>query len=776
MKTVFLRELLLAFRRIVTYIAIGVGALAMAIFFVLSNLAYTSTTIASTVSFAQLVSAIAVPIFAFVVFLPSKKADTDAFYDMLPVRSAEIFFGKFLAALALFGISIAPMLLYPIISGAFSAVDHAQCYLLILVYALSEVAFLTVCCAVCVATKKCSRWLSLSICYVLGVLLLFAGIANVVISVKPVVSLVMFAAFILIVAVIIFFATRKIALAAVTFVVLEGILAAVYFYAPELFVCGFERFLDAVSIFDRLNAFTLGVLDASAFVFYACAIAALVFLAYRLFLKKRDKILHRSTLSAIVSIVVLTAMVLGNVALYFLPHSVMMSDMSLTNRNMVGEKAQRYLSSIDEPVTIYLLEPTGTLDYELYLESVAACSPYITVERVYYNNTPEFYSEKGITFDYANSLYVESEKRSDYLSYANFFTYTNATLGLSGISASEYQYYYNLFATNESYADYLSVLMYNTVENYNADAMICALIEYVTKDIIPTSYYLTGHGERALEMENGAFAGLGFSECTLENGMPADAASLIINAPTSDISEAEKQILLDFLAHGGSITFITNSENIAMPNLMAILAEYGMSATEEIVTVTKPADTTQTTEQSEDQSGDQSGDQTGDQPSSEEKTSVLTPAINAQSDIMYLFSDAKYTFDVKDANSITFGESTKPGLLLTPLLVAVDGETKYTVACSAETAEDARIAWFTGAESYNDLLSIARFAPITASTWTTIQYESDVTNIPSVVYNPLSTPITDNDAVAVSAALIVVPLAFLVFGCVIVIRRRRAKA
>ena len=60
MKTVFLRELSLAVRRIATYVTIGVSALVAAVFFITSNLTYASPTIASTVSFAQLVSAVVI--------------------------------------------------------------------------------------------------------------------------------------------------------------------------------------------------------------------------------------------------------------------------------------------------------------------------------------------------------------------------------------------------------------------------------------------------------------------------------------------------------------------------------------------------------------------------------------------------------------------------------------------------------------------------------------------------------------------------------------------
>ncbi len=769
MKTVFIRELLLAIRRLASYITIGVCALLTSIFFITSNLTYTATTIAAVVSFAQLVSAAAMPIFAVIVFSPSKKSNSDVFYDMLPLKSGDIFFGKYLAALSLFAISAAPMLFYPLIAGAFGAVDHAQCYLLILVYVLSEAAFLAVCSAVCIALRRSSKYVSLAVSYAVGLVMLFSGIANVVLSVKPVVSLVLFAVLIAAAAALIFIITRKIALSIGVFAALEGLLFALYFVKPDIFVCGFERFLDAVSVFDRISVFTSGIFDVSAIVFYVCAIAALVFIAYRAFVKKRSSRAVKGAISATLSVLVIVAMVLGNVALYFLPHNVIMSDMTVSSRNSVGNKAQRYLAEVDEPVTIYLLEPTGAVDYELYLASLAACSPNLTVEKIYYNNTPEFYSERGISFDSANSLYIESARRGDYLSYLNLFSYTNSELGLSGMSISEYQYYYNLFSSNSSYSSYLSVLLYNTVENYNADAMICALVEYVTKDVIPTSYYLTGHGERAFEEQNGAFSGVGLYTCTLEDGVPADAASILINAPTSDISEAERDALLGFLERGGEITFITTPENIAMPNLMAILAEYGMSATADIVTVEKT--TAEKTSEGDDQSEEDSGEEDG-----KEMTSELTPVINTQSDVMEVFGDSDYTFSVKDANAIVTDDSAKPALILTPLLVAVDGETQYTIACSAETAAGARIAWFTGAESYNDAKSLARFGPIYASAWTIIKYESDVTGIESVVYEPLATAITSKGKVAAAALLIIAPLAFVIYGAVSCTRRRRIKA
>ena len=53
---------------------------------------------------------------------------------------------------------------------------------------------------------------------------------------------------------------------------------------------------------------------------------------------------------------------------------------------------------------------------------------------------------------------------------------------------------------------------------------------------------------------------------------------MLINAPTSDITEEEAVILVDYLGKGGNITLITDYENIKkLPNLLKICEEYGLT-------------------------------------------------------------------------------------------------------------------------------------------------------------------------------------------------------
>lgn len=788
MITVFRRELLLSFRRLYAYIVISACALASAIFFILSNLLYTTSTTASAVSAMQLIIAACVPVLAMLAFAPFKKGSDDtATYSMLPISASAVFFGKYLSALVLVLLSALPLFFYPLIAGAFGPVDHAQSYIQLLVMLLSEAAFLAFCALISICLGKRSRVLTLVVCYASGVLMLFMGIANVVISPNAIVSLVCFAVLAALMAFLVFLFLRRIVVSIVALVVFEAMTFAAYFIAPSAFVSGFERFLESVALFGRFDLFVSGILDFSALVFYAFAVAVLIFLAYRSFIKRNSSPTRfgaRRALSAYLAAALLGVSILGSASLFSLPHSYVMADMTVTERNTVSDKAADFLGKIDMPITIYLLESTEAVDYELYLENIAACNPLITLEKVYASNDLSFYEERKMYPDYPNSLYIESELRGGYVSYMSFFTYSNATLGFSDMSVSEYQYHYSTLSSSDTDSYLLDKLVHDSVMNFNADYEICSLIEYVTAEIIPINYYLTGHGEKKLDANN-IYSGMGVSELTINGEIPKDAASIIVNTPTADLTDAERDALLAYLERGGEITFITSPEALDLPNLCHILAEYGLSASKEIVTVEKPAEESDKTDESDKGSEGEESTSTsedsaeGDKES--ERVSEFIPTINTDNDVLYLFEGTNIYFSVKDTNDISFNSDARPSLILTPLLTVKDGDATYTVAAAAETSDGAKIALFTGAESYNPVISAdanvssyAYFCPLLASEWASLKYESHTGNIPPTVYDPQREVITSPGALVAAATLIIVPLAFVSFGCVMFIRFKRA--
>ena len=65
--------------------------------------------------------------------------------------------------------------------------------------------------------------------------------------------------------------------------------------------------------------------------------------------------------------------------------------------------------------------------------------------------------------------------------------------------------------------------------------------------------------------------------------MPDDAACLLINAPTSDISDTEKDAIIEYLENGGKAMIFSDYTEESMTNFDAVLANYGVERTEGIV-------------------------------------------------------------------------------------------------------------------------------------------------------------------------------------------------
>lgn len=68
-----------------------------------------------------------------------------------------------------------------------------------------------------------------------------------------------------------------------------------------------------------------------------------------------------------------------------------------------------------------------------------------------------------------------------------------------------------------------------------------------------------------------------------EGEIPQDAAALLIYAPQSDLSESERDLILDYLQQGGRLLLVTDYSEEERPNLDAVTAYYGLSSVDGIV-------------------------------------------------------------------------------------------------------------------------------------------------------------------------------------------------
>lgn len=126
---------------------------------------------------------------------------------------------------------------------------------------------------------------------------------------------------------------------------------------------------------------------------------------------------------------------------------------------------------------------------------------------------------------------------------------------------------------------------------YKIEEALSSAMLYVTKEEIPLIYFVTGHGETGYEAFMNLLAnnGADVEEVKLNQLTTFDemARVMVICGPTMDYSEPEIRKVQDFLANDYNyerdLFYFSNPESAALPNLEALLAEWGMKINNDLV-------------------------------------------------------------------------------------------------------------------------------------------------------------------------------------------------
>ena len=164
------------------------------------------------------------------------------------------------------------------------------------------------------------------------------------------------------------------------------------------------------------------------------------------------------------------------------------------------------------------------------------------------------------------SLVVESAKRSKII--------TSLEIFYPGISEEEIYYYYQQTGSMPSQ------------QGFAAESCITSALDYVTTDILPKVYTLTGHGEMTLSDTYKKYItekSMELNELNLVSlsAVPDDCDSVLICTPEKDITADEATKLLDYLKKGGTLMYISYfgyTAETAHTNLNTVLEYYGMTA------------------------------------------------------------------------------------------------------------------------------------------------------------------------------------------------------
>ena len=228
----------------------------------------------------------------------------------------------------------------------------------------------------------------------------------------------------------------------------------------------------------------------------------------------------------------------------------------------LSAQTQQLVSALDTDVTVYWIVQSGAEDDTLkeLLDRYDGLSPHLTIEKKDPVVYPNFASQYTSSTLYNNSLIVVSGDRSQYISYTDIYV-------------TDYMSYYTTGSASTEFA---------------GESTLTSAIDYVTSDNLPKAYVLAGHGESDLpsslqedaESEHYTFTSLSL---LTEETVPDDADIVVIYAPQSDISESERDTLLNYLAGGGKMLMVLDYIDTAQPNLAAVMAQYGMTLEDGIV-------------------------------------------------------------------------------------------------------------------------------------------------------------------------------------------------
>ncbi len=158
-----------------------------------------------------------------------------------------------------------------------------------------------------------------------------------------------------------------------------------------------------------------------------------------------------------------------------------------------------------------------------------------------------------------NSLIVECGEKSRYISFEEIYL-------------TETDYYSYTYTTS-----------------FDGEGAITSAIDFCVSEDLPLVYLLEGHGETELpstfadQIKKDNIETAQLSLLSLET-VPEDADCVMIYGPTSDISEAEKDVLATYVSSGGKLMVMAGPvEDGSLTNLNSLLDTYGLTVNEGIV-------------------------------------------------------------------------------------------------------------------------------------------------------------------------------------------------
>ncbi len=252
--------------------------------------------------------------------------------------------------------------------------------------------------------------------------------------------------------------------------------------------------------------------------------------------------------------IALAIVIFLNLLIQALPANLTKIDLSFNQMYSLTETTEEFVKGLSEDIMIYVVCQTGNEDADVMemLKKYQALSSKIQVETVDPVLHPTFtseYSEEAVS---SGSLIVISEKRFQIIPYQDLYEQT--------LNTSTYRY---------------------DITGFDVEGQLTSALNYVTTDELPVIYQLEGHGVTAIsstlqELIEKNSMKLQSLNLLSAGGVPEDAACIVINAATSDLSADEANQIIAYLEQGGRVFLVEASDGKERPNLTSVMEHYGI--------------------------------------------------------------------------------------------------------------------------------------------------------------------------------------------------------
>ena len=510
------------------------------------------------------------------------------------------------------------------------------------------------------------------------------------------------------------------------------------------------------------------------------------------------------TYTFVAGIILLAALIIANLLVGALPAKLTEFDASGVGLTEISDETEKFVTNMNEDVTIYWLCENGTVDEQvrLLLSRYEEAGKHVKVEVVDPLKNPTFTSKYTDSSLSAYSFIVESARRHTVVDSADLYYWSNAALSAAYQLYPDYlpaditqpMSYAALSSVCSQYGSMVTYMLsmqgitvsdvteFNTVHSFCAEAKITAALDYVTQEYIPHAYLLTGFGDTSpSESLDGLLDSMGMNVTALDltkSSIPVDANCLVLFNPSRDLTAHEASVITAYLNGGGSLMLNTSPEVVAScPNLASVTALFGLTPAAGLV-----------------QEGDTSFIANSSQ-------YTLVPTVTTQHTGAYYVSSSGYKPQLPNCHAITVAATLPTGVTVVPIfttsdkavLVSLDKSETLTEAGKLEvgvaaaksittsdgTTKTASLTWYASANAFTDTAAEGNsggnyyFYAATMSVMSETFYSAYEELTPV----SLQTGFLDESAVMLILVLVLgvvlIPLALLVTGIVIWIRRKR---